>query len=248
MNIQLLSDIHNEFELYEISHTNADVIVLAGDIHVKEKGLKWALDQVKHKPVIYVMGNHEFYGKSYPRLVNSLKEQSKGTNCFILERDTITIDGINFLGCTLWTDFELFGDPRVTGYQCQQIMTDFKKIRVSPKFSKLRSIDVASIHHQSLAWLKQQLLEKKSMTNIVITHHGPSILSLPYGEIVDTSDAAYVSRLDSMIEECSPSLWVHGHLHSSSDYYIDSTRVVCNPRGYPGELNPDFIDGLIIEV
>ena len=248
MKIQILIDLHIEFEFYDIKHNNSDVVVLAGDIHVRDKGLRWALDNIKDKPVIYVLGNHEYYGKAYPKLVMSLKEMTKDTNVTILDRGVVTIDGVNFLGCTLWTDFELFVDPRLTGYQCQQIMTDYKKIRLSPKFSKLRTIDVASIHHQSIGWIKQQLEEKRGMTNIVITHHGPSIQSLPDKCAVDTSDAAYVSRLDSMVKSYKPSLWIHGHLHNSSDYFIEDCRVICNPLGYPGERNPDFIDELIIEV
>ena len=27
-------------------------------------------------------------------------------------------------------------------------------------------------------------------------------------------------------------LWTHGHMHNVSDYLVDETRVVCNPRGY----------------
>ena len=248
MKIQLLSDIHLEFEHYDINHNDPDVIVLAGDIHVKGKALEWAMNQVSNTPVLYVMGNHEYYRKAYPKHVNDLKEQSKETNVTILENDIVTLGDVNFLGCTLWTSFDLFGDPRLTGYQCQQVMNDYRKIRISPKFSKLRSIDVASIHRQSLEWLKQQLLDRNGQNNVVITHHGPSVLSLHHGEIVETYDAAYVSHLDEMIEEHSPALWLHGHIHASKDYHIGKTRVVCNPRGYPGERNPQFVDNLIIEV
>ena len=156
MIIQVLSDLHIEFDDYELEITNSDVVVLAGDIHVKDKGVSWAIENIKDKPVLYVLGNHEFYGKAYPKLLNSLKDMTTGTNIQILEKDKVTIDGVNFLGCTLWTDFELFGDPRIAGFECQQVMTDFKKIRLSPKYSKLRSIDVASIHSQSLQWLKSE--------------------------------------------------------------------------------------------
>ncbi len=248
MKIQVLSDLHIEFDDLEFENTNSDVVVLAGDIHVKDKGVSWAIENIKDKPVLYVLGNHEFYGKAYPKLVNSLKEIAKGTNIQILEKDTVTIDGVNFIGCTLWTDFELFGDPRVTGYQCQQVMIDFKKIRLSPKYSKLRSIDVASIHRQSLLWLKSELKSHQGERNLVITHHAPSPASLPDGREKDTSSAAYVSQLESVIHELSPNYWVHGHMHNSSDYEVGNCRVICNPRGYPDERNPKFRQDLIVEL
>jgi len=246
--IQILSDLHIEFEEFDYIETDSDVVILAGDIHVKDKGVLWAIENIRTKPVLYVLGNHEFYGKAYPRLVDSIKEKVQGSNVHILEKDAVTIDGINFLGCTLWTDFELFGDPRTTGYQCQQIMTDYKKIRVSPRFSKLRSIDVATIHRQSLDWLKSELGTKKGERNIVISHHGPSKRSLPKGAEDDVSSAAYVSKLEDVITKFSPTFWIHGHMHNSSNYNVDGCRVICNPRGYPGERNPDFRSEFIVEI
>ena len=248
LKIQVLSDLHIEFEGFEFVETESDVVILAGDIHVKDKGVLWALENIQNKPVIYVLGNHEFYGKAYPKLVGSIKEKVEGSNVHLLEKDLLEINGVNFLGCTLWTDFNLFGDSRITGYQCQQIMTDFKKIRVSPKFSKLRSIDVASIHRQSIEWLKSELESKRNEKNIVVTHHGPSIRSLPEGKENDVSSAAYVSELDSVISEYSPDYWVHGHIHNSSNYKIGCCNIVCNPRGYPDERNPDFRSDYTIEI
>ena len=209
MKVQLLSDIHVEFHDYSVDPYDSELIILAGDIHVKEKGVDWAISNIKDKPVLYVLGNHEFYGKAYPKLVSSLKEKTKDTNVHILEKDVFSINGINFLGCTLWTDFELFGDARLTGYQCQQMMTDYKKIRVSPKYSKLKSIDVSIIHRQSVDWLKQELKKRENETNVVITHHGPSTLSLPNHRKDDVLSAAYVSDLEEIINAYGPKYWVH---------------------------------------
>lgn len=248
MKIQVFSDLHIEFENFKVNTANSDVIVLAGDIHVGNKGVLWALKNIPDKPVIYVLGNHEFYGKAYPRLVNSLKELTQNTNVVILENDVFTFDGVNFMGCTLWTDFELYGDARLAGYECQQIMSDYRKIRLSPEYSKLRSKDVAGIHSQSLHWLKKQLASHKDETNIIVTHHGPSTLSLPETKSENIIHSAYVSRLDKILTDYNPAAWLHGHLHNSSDYMIGECRVVCNPRGYPGERNPRFIEDLTIDV
>jgi hypothetical protein len=107
-------------------------VVLAGDIATKGLGVKWALKHIKDKPVIYVLGNHEFYGKTYPKHIYELKELAENTNIHILEKDVKTVNGVNFIGTTLWTDFEILGDPRIAGYEYQQVMTDYKKIRRLP--------------------------------------------------------------------------------------------------------------------
>ncbi|MGR8935769.1 MAG: metallophosphoesterase [Gammaproteobacteria bacterium] len=248
MKIQILSDLHLEFENFSIDTGRSDVVVLAGDIHLGDKGVRWAIEAIPNKPVLYVLGNHEYYGNAYPKLTNALKALCLGTNVHILENDTLSLDGVNFIGCTLWTDFELFGNARLTGYQCQQIMSDYKKIRLSPKFSKLRSIDVAVIHRKSKLRLIDELQKHAGETNIVITHHGPSPQSLPNQAIVETADAAYVSALEPLIEQYRPSYWLHGHIHKNSDYKIGTCRVICNPKGYPGEQNPDFDPHFTIEI
>jgi len=248
MKIRVLSDLHVEFESLEIDFSDCDLVVLAGDIHVKDKGLNWIQSQITDKPVLYVLGNHEFYGKAYPKLINFLKEQTKNTNIHILEKDVFSFGGVNFLGCTLWTNFELFGDPRLSGYQCQQVMTDFKKIRLSPKYSKLRSIDVASIHRQSANWLLKKLKELHGQKNIVISHHAPSINSVPEQFQNDVISASYASDLSKLILEGKPDYWIHGHTHESSFYKIGSCTVVCNPKGYPDDANHEFDKNYTIEL
>lgn len=194
------------------------------------------------------MGNHEFYGSAYSKLVDKLKEESKGSNIHILEKDSVSIDGVNFLGCTLWTDFNLFRDSRNDGYQCQQVMTDYKKIRVSPRFSKIRSIDIFSIHRKSLNWLTNKLSELEGQKNIVVTHHAPSLRSVPDYYKDNVISAAYASNLENVIEKHNPRAWIHGHLHNSSNYKIKETQVVCNPRGYSDERNSEFDDNFILEI
>ena len=248
MKLQALSDLHCEFESFDFNETNADVVVLAGDTNIKQRGLDWALSSIKDKPVIYLIGNHEYYTAAYPKLVSKLKEKCEGTNVHVLENDKISIDGVNIFGCTLWTNFKLFGDPRIAGYECQQIMSDYKKIRISPKFSKLRSIDVASIHSRSIRWLESELKKCDGEKNVVVTHHAPSAKSIPEHLVSEISSAAYASDLEEYVEASGAVLWVHGHIHKSSDYFLGECRVVCNPRGYPDEPNPSFDSKLVIDV
>ncbi len=247
MKLHILSDIHNEFEVFEAPATEADIVVLAGDVHVGRRGLDWALQQFPNKPIIYVLGNHEYYGEAIPKHTSKLRELAAGTNLHILEEKALTLDGVTFLGCTLWTDFALFGDPRVAGYEVTQRMTDYKKIRVSPSYSRLRSIDTAVIHQKSRSWIQSQ---SKELSNdvIVVTHHAPSRKSLPETRQDDLMSTAYASHLDEVVERSNAKLWIHGHLHNSSDYRIGKTRVLCNPRGYPDERNSRFIPDLVVSV
>lgn len=247
MRIQILSDLHIEFQPFNFLDTDADVIVLAGDIHVKEKGVTWAIENLPHKPVIYVLGNHEYYGKAYPKLVKDLKDYALGTNVHVLENNSVTIENVTFLGCTLWTDFELFGNPRLAGYEATQKLTDFRRIRVSPQYSKLKSIDAALICKKSISWLKTTLSLELGKV-VIITHHAPSKKSIPIQYKEDILSAAYASNLDDLVFDSGVLIWIHGHLHNQLDYKIGSTRVICNPRGYPDELNNSFNPQLVVEI
>ena len=85
MKLHILSDLHCEFEDYQYIETDSDIVILAGDTNLKDKGVVWALDSIKNKPVVYILGNHEYYGSAYPKLLKSLKEKCKGTNIELLE-------------------------------------------------------------------------------------------------------------------------------------------------------------------
>ena len=240
MNIRLYSDLHIEFEDFSAETKGVDVVVLAGDINIGIKGIDWIVRQKFDSPVIYVLGNHEYYKHRYPSLIDKVKAHAAGKNIHVLENESVEIDGVRFHGATLWTDFELFGDPKLAGYQCQQIMTDFKKIRKEPSYSKLRSIDVAMIHHQSLRWLSTSLNSSTSTLNVVVTHHAPSIGSVPAHYKSDIVTAAYASDLSKFISDHKPNYWLHGHLHNSSHYQLGACTVLCNPKGYKGEVNECF--------
>lgn len=248
MKLYVLSDVHIEFEPFEPPVVDADLVILAGDVHVKNMGLIWAQEKFKDIPVVYVLGNHEYYGEALPKHLEKLKEQAAGTNVTILENQSFEFGGVTFLGCTLWTDFRLFGDPRIAGHEATQVMTDYKKIRVSPTCRKLRSIDTAGIHFKSIGWLKEQVDLKPKRKLVVVTHHAPSRRSIPEHYKEDILSAAYASDLDEFVASSGADLWVHGHLHTQQDYTIGNTRVICNPRGYPDEPNDNFVPDLVVEI
>lgn len=257
MKIQLLSDLHIEFGDYRYQPTDADVVILAGDIHVGVSGVVWAAAHIKDKPVVYVLGNHEYYRHVYPQLFKTLIETTAGTNIHVLENDCFTYQGVNFLGCTLWTDFSVFGDPREASFHCENRMNDFKRIQFANNDglqndglvnTRIRAMDVARIHDHSLTWLNGQLQQLEGQQNVVVTHHGPTNQSLPEHRRNDLISAGYVSNLNGVIERFAPNAWVHGHLHSNSDYLVGNCRVLCNPRGYSDGANPEFDGQFCFEV
>lgn len=162
-----------------INLSNADVVVIAGDLNFGTKGIQWMLSTIRNIPVIYVLGNHEYYRGSYPKTLHKIVELSIGTNVHVLENKAIVIGDVTFHGTTLWTDFELLGDPRINGSISQSKMNDYKLIRRDPSYSKLRSIDTYVIHRAAISGSKRALESSSTTKNIVATHHAPSIIQYP---------------------------------------------------------------------
>ncbi|MDF1822198.1 MAG: metallophosphoesterase [Alcanivoracaceae bacterium] len=249
LELSVLSDLRLETGSFSYDPGDADLAVFAGDIHEREKGLDWMLALGLSIPVIYVVGNHEFYKTSYPALIEKLRRKARGSNIHVLDNESLTIDGVRFHGVTLWTDYRTFGDPVASGQLCQTMMSDHRYIRRLPGYSKVRSVDLARLHHAHVSWLRQSLAESDDYENVVVTHHAPSPRSLRPSMRDDASSAAYASDLEPFIKEYKPGAWIHGHCHNSSDYSVGRSRVICNPRGYyPDELNTDFNGSLCIEI
>jgi len=248
MKIQIISDLHQEFGYTDLSFDNADILVLAGDVNLGTKGIEWIKTKISDKPVIYVLGNHEYYKGSYPKTLHKIKEAAKDSNIFVLENSFVDIEGMRFHGATLWTDFSIFGNPVKYGMICQSVMNDYKKIRRDPSYSKMRTVDIFKIHQLSKLWLQESLEEAKGMKNIVVTHHAPSIHSVPEHYKNDPVTSAYASDLEDMIREHQPLYWIHGHIHTPSKYEIGNTKIICNPHGYIDEKYNGYEKELIIEV
>jgi predicted phosphodiesterase len=248
MKLHILSDLHIEFEPFVYPETDSDLVILAGDIHVGEKGLEWILANIPDKKVIYVLGNHEYYEKTMPKHTEKLKKLAAGTNVSILENEKLLLGDMVFLGCTLWTDLQLFGNRDAVRFEVESRMTDYRKIKHGPKFRRLRAIDTMNFFSRSLIWLTAELANHRQDKVIVVTHHAPSAQSIPEIHKQDMISAAYASNLEGFIRSNNIALWVHGHMHVNRDYKIRNTRVFCNAKGYPDEKNVAFIPGLVVEV
>lgn len=247
MKLRVLSDLHLEFGTLELQPGDEDVVLAGGDIHLGTKGVAWLAATFPDTPVVYVAGNHEYYKHAHPKLVGKLRDAASETrNVHFLENEGVEIEGVWFLGTTLWTDFRLNGDARLNGSVAHRVMGDFRYVRVSPSYRKLRPEDAGAIHFRAKTWLNEALLARTP--DVVLTHHAPSAHSLALNERADPLSAAYASNLDGLVEQCGAKLWVHGHTHRAVDYRIGATRVLSNPRGYADEPVPEFDPELVVEV
>lgn len=248
MRVRILSDLHLEFAPFQPGETDADVVVLAGDVHTGKNGIKWILKTFPNRPVIYVLGNHEFYGQKIPKLISDIKDLAQGTNVHVLENDRVEIGDVVFLGATLWTDFRLNGDPVLAEMTAQTGMTDFRRIRVTPSYRRFRPRDARHLHLQSVEWLTQQLEKTRGRKIAVVTHHAPSSQSIPSGFQNDQLNPAYASNLEPFIIESGAALWIHGHIHRHADFAVGGTRIIANPRGHPTEPHSSFDPSCVVEI
>lgn len=256
MKIALYSDLHLEFGAWKPPRTDVDVVVLAGDIHTGLQGVEWAHRSFPDVPVIYVAGNHEFYGFEYHQLLEELHYAADltGNHVRFINNGYFEYGAVRFVATTLWTDFALLGADAnaVTRAKntARAFMSDFRLIRWDDgervvRFSHNHS---ALLHSEARDFLDQTLAFEWSGKTVVVTHHCPVWRSIAPRFQRDRLTAAFASDLEHIMGS-RINLWLHGHTHDSFDYVSHGTRVVCNPRGYdPYELNSRFDASMVLTV
>ncbi len=251
MRIRVLSDLHLEFQDWAPPPAPADVVVLAGDIHVGVDGVSWARRHFGQSQIIYVPGNHEFFGGEMGATLQELRRVAGAHDVQLLDGDAVLIEGVRFLGATLWTDFAFYGaEPPMIARACADArrgMVDYRAIR-RPDSTLLQPQDTLAIHQRQAAWLAEQIAQPFTGATVVITHHLPHASSVHAKYAGDLLNPAFASDLSALVRE-PVQLWIHGHTHESMDYEVDGTRVVCNPRGYlPQQPNAAFDPGLVATI
>ncbi|GJH00681.1 metallophosphoesterase [Paraburkholderia terrae] len=256
MKIRVLSDLHLESDQPEIiPHADADLVVLAGDIHNHAEGLRWAAETFDGAvPVVYVPGNHEYYDGEFGALEAAMHDAAASVDNVHFLNNATLVDPLGqwrVLGTTLWTDFDLYGDDEASRAAsiaaAERVMLDYRGlIQVTwtagndlggqdalqdntPR--NLTPADTIALHRHARAWLEAELAKPFAGKTIVVTHHAPHRRSLAERYADDVVSAGFVNDLPSMVR-APVTLWVHGHTHTAFDYVENGTRVVCNPRGY----------------
>lgn len=252
MKLHIISDIHLEFGKLKYTPPDCDVVVCVGDVHPGVLGLIWAAEtygSLLGVPVIFVAGNHEFWGKR--RLwhhYDKMRAKAKNLGIHFLQNDEVVIDGVRFLGCTLWTDLNLMGDQPLALVRASADLKDYQNI-YSGINKRLQPFHTLREHKISFDFLTKSLNTPFGGKTVVVTHHAPSEQSCISHFRGNPLNYLYASNLDRFIEIMAPELWCHGHVHQSNDYIIGTTRIICNPRGYDDyEPNPKFDPQLVIDI
>jgi len=253
----VLSDLHVEWAPFEAPGPRDafDVVVLAGDIGQATLALRWARRTFPDHPIVQVAGNHEFFHAVRQPALDAMRRVARALDIHLLEDDTVTVDGVEFVGCSLWTDYRLHerADRPVSMSAAdamagaRRAMLDYALIDVADEGSpqglrRFEPTDSVALHHASRRWLAARLARPAAGRRVVVTHHLPSWHSVAPGFVAAPSNPAFASDLDALF--AGTDLWIHGHTHTSHDYLAAGCRVVCNPRGYPmragGFENPRF--------
>lgn len=239
--LRIVSDIHLEFDPYFLPKMEGEkdqILILAGDICLAKKFeiYDYFFEDVsdRFKYVVYIPGNHEYYYGSIERTpIIICQGLDKYQNIVARSSFNSRLNGLEIAAATLWTDFN--GGNPMSMLAAQQNMPDYKVIRHKGK--NLTPEAIFRMHKRQL-----KVLTRKPV-DVIVSHHAPSYKSVENRYLFDSLTPAFSNRLDMLIEELPAKVWVHGHTHSFFSYAIGSTRIVCNPKGYPGErtgFNPFF--------
>jgi Icc-related predicted phosphoesterase len=268
LKLQIFSDLHVDVApVKKITIAdNVDVVVVPGDTC---EGVLRAFEHLRkivplHIPIVMTMGNHEYYRHFVPDELALARSHGRTFNIHMIENDTVTLggtgvsdgarlsasSGVRFVGATLWTDYCIWGEAHQTSVMqvCAAGMNDHRRIgwRKEP-WRRFRPQEAALLHHRSRTYIEAALAEPFAGPTVVVTHHAVHWDSVDPAHHNDRVTAAYVSDLSGLIETHQPALWVHGHIHKSSDYRVGKTRILCNPHGY-GTENPGFNVALAVEL
>jgi len=243
LRIGIYSDLHLEREPFVPPESDADAVVLAGDIANGAAGIEWARKTFS-APVLYLAGNHEYYEGEFESVQATMRAAIGGA-VELLDCTRTVIGGARFLGCTLWTDYSLAPESERPGVieASRKLNPDYQLIRFGSRaFAPEDAIALCGRHR---AWLAAELARPFSGQTVVITHFAPHPRSIAPAYANHRANPAFVVDLEEAMGHAA--LWIHGHTHTFFDYYVRGTRVLCNPRGYPGE-STGFRPNLTVEL
>ncbi|MDP3512188.1 MAG: metallophosphoesterase [Sulfuritalea sp.] len=256
MKIALYSDLHLEHMPvpWAPPATEADVVILAGDIASGTSGLYWAADAFPGKQVLYVAGNHEYYHAGL-ELLNEMRGTARRLGIRFLERDVAEIADatytdtdqiinghVRFLGCTLWSGFSLYGKEHVLPYMAiaQRGINDYFLI-AARQGKTLSPGDTLALHRSAVDWLDAELAKPFDGKTVVVTHFAPHRQCIaPLHQGNDLSPY-FVTDLEWLMKKHPIATWCYGHTHTNINFTAESgCQVVSNQRGYPVEAAADI--------
>ncbi len=253
MKLTILSDIHQDINKdYDFSILKEqEFVIIAGDICGNPIFVKqFIMDNITKG--ICIEGNHLGYSKSGQYQIDFrqgairwLRHQFMDTKVKFLENDIYIQDNIVFVGCTLWTDFCLYGEKvQVAAMKAAQCgMNDYYLIKCGHEEDIVNLFPQKTLewHKQSVTYIEDICQKYPDKKIVVISHHAPSNQSISPQYRSSDLNPAYASNLEWIIEKhTNIKLWVHGHNHGDSNYKIKQCQVICHPFGYYNECNRDM--------
>ena len=255
MKIQIVSDLHLEFRNpIPWVAPGAEAIVVAGDLApISTPWLRTVADEWADAAyILYVPGNHEFYGVDIDAGRARLAEACGALRVTLLDRGTATINGVRFIGATLWTDFRLNGIPaEPAAHRAALSISDFDGwILHRAGNGRFTTHESARRHAEDRAFIERELAAARETgtTAVVITHHAPTPRSIAPRYRGHPCNPAFASDLERVIGEYRPPLWIHGHVHNSVDVRLGHTRVLANPGGYTVYENRTYDPALCVDL
>ena len=258
MRISLLSDTHHNFgdsSGWPYPLPDHDILVLAGDISEYVNSPANLTEVLAHyrsrtdQPILYLPGNHEFYRHDYHQALAWIRRDTDQFDIELLNCRSIRYGDVAFHGCTLWSDFTLFGAKQADlyGLYAEESVTDFYAIGFENKV--FRHTDCAELHRQERAWLEKSLSSSEAPYNVVITHFAPVSQCIAERYQGDRLNPYFVAGCEDLAERFEPDLWLYGHTHQPDDFILGKTRFVNNARGYPRENSGiDFKPDKVLEI
>lgn len=247
MRIQLLSDLHLEANPGFVARPapDADVLVLAGDIgsyQCRRDGTimtepDWGLRRFSPLPqfaawpvpVLFVPGNHEYDARDLDDTRTRLQHTCEKLGITWLEQRTVALNGVRFVGTTLWSDFDALPNvPRDKAFRAANHYLHKMDARRHGGVFDAAAMRVVAMECQD--WLQTELSKPFDGTTVVITHFAPSLQSADPRYGLTPGTAGFCNALDGLLSQAQ--LWLHGHVHCPNDYVAHGCRVVANPLGY----------------
>lgn len=243
MKIRLLSDLHADYTKYKFKRGEEDLLCLLGDIYDGTEGIAWVKENIPEDlRTLIVLGNHDFYGHDYEETVTLWEETFKNTNITVLHNDHIMIEGVLFVGGTMFSDFNLSGISEAW-FVRQRAKTAIQDFAMIKNWTTFRHTEEFEKFVNYLKYCYNMDIEKRK--TVVLTHFCPSIKSVPDRFINSYLNPFWASDCEHLFYGAD--FWLHGHTHDRLDYEHADTRVCCNPLGNWME-NTHFEENFIIEV
>lgn len=256
MRLRILSDLHLEGYKFTYIPQDEDVVLLLGDIHTQNRHAV-ILDQIpSSKKVIMISGNHEYYGQTFENVDSVLTDlEDVYPNFTYLNNSSVDIDNISFFGGCMWSNFQLYGivQESQARAEAKHFIADYKyidKFASYPNYTGIKekwtindTIEQYELFNKEFdRWVK----DAEGKTRICLSHFLPSEKSVSPQFANSVLNAYFCSNQEHRIQLVD--YWLHGHTHSSANYKIGDSTVICNPHGYGRENVNEFDPNLIIEV